>query len=74
MIISKKVWKEHDELIKKLTKEKHSLYLRIEELNIENSRLRYLLHKNNISSIYGSIAPHDIDFPNSKKNCEDKLF
>ncbi len=69
-IISKKAWKEHDDLIK----ERHSLYLRIQELNCENSRLRYILHKNNLSSTYGSIAPHDIDFPNSKKNCEDKLF
>mgnify|MGYP003298088994 CR=1 FL=1 len=74
MIISKKVWNERDELIRKLTKEKHSLYLRIEELNLENSRLRYILHKSNLSSIYGSTASHDIDFPNSEKGCEDKLF
>ena len=38
------------------TKEKHSLYRRIEELNCENSRLRYLLYKSNLSSIYGSTA------------------
>ena len=56
MIISKKVWKEHDDLIKRLIKEKHSLYCRIEELNCENSRLRYLLYKSNLSSIYGSTA------------------
>ena len=58
MIISKKVWKEHDELIKSLIKEMHSLYHRIEELNCENSRLRYLLNKTNLFTI---------DFPNSQK-------
>ena len=65
MIISKKVWKEHDELIKSLIKEKHSLYHRIEELNCENSRLRYLLNKTNLFTI---------DFPATEKLHEDKLF
>lgn len=65
MIISKKVWKEHDDLIKKLTKERHSLYLRIEELNCENSRLRFQLFR---------FQNQEIDFPATEKLHEDKLF
>lgn len=65
MIISKKVWKEHDELIKSLIKERHSLYHRIEELNCENSMLRFQLFRT---------QDHEIDFPATEKLHEDKLF
>lgn len=65
MIIRKKVWKEHDDLIKSLIKERHSLYNRIEELNCENSRLRFQLFRS---------QNQEIDFPATEKLHEDKLF
>lgn len=66
MIISKKVWKEHDELIKKLMRENHQLK------NDLNDLQRFCMNFAASNSKFDNAL--NLDFPNSKKSYEDKLF
>ena len=67
MIISKKKYKEMWKLI---FTQKETIRLLEEQCDL----LKKLLKKSNFSSIYGVTATNDIDFPNSKKSYEDKIY
>lgn len=45
----------------------------VKKLQKENECLKTILKKTNLSSIYG-VTITDIDFPNSKTGCEDKII
>lgn len=66
MIISKRKYKEMCNLI---VTQRETIRLLEEKCNLLNP----ILKKTTISSIYGMTA-NDIDFPNSKKGCEDKFI
>ena len=65
-IISNKVWKEHDQLIKKLMKENHQLRRDLSDL--QNFCLRFANDNTKFENAY------NLDFPNSKKSYEDKIY
>ena len=61
-IISNKVWKEHDQLIKKLMKENHQLKRDLADL------------QNFCMNFAADQSKKSLDFPNSYKSYEDKIF
>ena len=65
-IISNKEWKEHDQLIKKLMKENHQLKRDLSDL--QNFCLRFANDNTKFGNAY------NLDFPNSKKSYEDKIY
>ena len=65
-IISNKVWKEHDELIKKLMKENHKLKKDLSDL--QNFCIRFANDNTKFGNAY------NLDFPNSRKSYEDKIY
>lgn len=65
-IISNKVWKEHDQLIKKLVKENHILKKELSDL--QNFCIRFANDNTKFGNAY------NLDFPNSKKSYEDKTY
>ena len=65
-IISNKVWKEHDQLIKKLMKENHQLKRDLSDL--QNFCIRFANDNTKFGNAY------NLDFPNSKKSYEDKIY
>lgn len=67
----KKIIEKKEAEIKRLKQQVQNLQWAAE---LEQRKDEYDMRKQNLSSIYGSNAGQNIDFPNSKKNCEDKLF
>lgn len=65
-IISNKVWKEHDQLIKRLMKENHQLKRDLSDL--QNFCIRFANDNTKFGNAY------NLDFPNSKKSYEDKIY
>lgn len=65
-IISDKVWKEHDQLIKKLMKENNQLKRDLSDL--QNFCIRFANDNTKFGNAY------NLDFPNSKKSYEDKIY
>lgn len=65
-IISNKVWKEHDQLIKKLMKENHQLKKDLSDL--QNFCIRFANDNTKFGNAY------NLDFPNSNKSYEDKIY
>ena len=65
-IISNKVWKEHDQLIKKLMKENPQLKRDLSDL--QNFCIRFANDNTKFGNAY------NLDFPNSKKSYEDKIY
>lgn len=65
-IISNKVWKEHDKLIKRLMKENHQLKKDLSDL--QNFCIRFANDNTKFRNAY------NLDFPNSEKSYEDKIY
>lgn len=67
MIISKKKYKA---MIEVMEKQRECIRLLDEQCDI----LKKIVKKTTLSSIYGTMATKDIDFPATEKLHEDKLF
>lgn len=65
-IISNKVWKEHDQLIKRLMKENKQLKKDLSDLQ------NFCINFANDNTKFGNA--YNLDFPNSKKSYEDKIY
>ena len=67
MIISKK---KYTEICNLIITQRETIRLLEEQCDL----LKKVVKKSNLNSIYGTVATHDIDFPNSKKSYEDKIY
>ena len=67
MIISKK---KYDLMCSLIHKQRETIKLLEEQTDL----LKRILRKSNLSSIYGSTVCSNIDFPNSEKSYEDKIY
>ena len=67
MIISKE---KYELMCTVINKQRETIKLLEEQCDL----LKKILKKSNLSSIYGATATNDIDFPNSKKSYEDKIY
>lgn len=65
-IITNKVWEEHDQLIKRLMKENKQLKRDLSDL--QNFCIRFANDNTKFGNAY------NLDFPNSKKSCENKIY
>lgn len=65
-IISDKVWEEHDQLIKSLMKENKQL--KRDLLDLQNFCINFA----NSNTKFGNA--YNLDFPNSEKSYEDKIY
>ena len=65
-IISDKVWNEHDQLIKKLMRENKRLKKDLSDL--QNFCIRFANDNTKFGNAY------NLDFPNSEKSYEDKIY
>ena len=65
-ILTNKVWKEHDQLIKRLMKENKQLKKDLSDL--QNFCMRFANDNIKFGNAY------NLDFPNSKKSYEDKIY
>ena len=65
-IMTNKVWKEHDQLIKKLMKENKQLKKDLSDL--QNFCMRFANDNTKFGNAY------NLDFPNSKKSYEDNIY